>query len=153
MRRTKSAEDKQAPACPRLNPVRLYRSRDRVESGLVTGRGSRLAPAVLSRTHDVACLLFDDDLSFNMRSASDSCWSFSLCDGQYDMEMSDSESDQDDLASSNAKHRADASLLQELDIASRQDTANYKPNPWSIAKANAASRPRASPTHHPCETG
>lgn len=35
----------------------------------------------------------------------------------------------------------DAKLLQELDLTSRQDTAQYKPNPWSIAKVNAASRP------------
>ncbi|TFY81980.1 hypothetical protein EWM64_g2026 [Hericium alpestre] len=44
-------------------------------------------------------------------------------------------------ASSQTKVSEDAKLLASLDIAGRQDEAVYKPNPWSIAKANAASRP------------
>ncbi|KZT20861.1 hypothetical protein NEOLEDRAFT_816718 [Neolentinus lepideus HHB14362 ss-1] len=34
----------------------------------------------------------------------------------------------------------DARLLQEMDLTAREDTAQYKANPWSIAKINAASR-------------
>lgn len=45
------------------------------------------------------------------------------------------------LASESARS-ADAKLMQELDLASRRDEAHYKPNPWTIAKANAAVRPR-----------
>jgi hypothetical protein len=33
-------------------------------------------------------------------------------------------------------------ILQQIDLAAREDSAQYKPNPWSIAKVNAASRPR-----------
>ncbi|TCD67357.1 hypothetical protein EIP91_000224 [Steccherinum ochraceum] len=35
----------------------------------------------------------------------------------------------------------DAKLLEELDLTSRQDQAVFKPNPWTIAKVNASSRP------------
>ncbi|KAI0088314.1 hypothetical protein BDY19DRAFT_994222 [Irpex rosettiformis] len=35
----------------------------------------------------------------------------------------------------------DSRLIQQMDLASRRDEAVYKPNPWSIAKMNAASRP------------
>ncbi|KAI6006840.1 hypothetical protein EDD15DRAFT_2207285 [Pisolithus albus] len=33
-----------------------------------------------------------------------------------------------------------SSLLRDIDLSSRQETVNYKPNPWSIAKINARSR-------------
>ena len=33
-------------------------------------------------------------------------------------------------------------MLQQIDLAVREDSAQYKPNPWSIARVNAASRPR-----------
>ena len=76
------------------------------------------------------------------KSAKDACWSFSLRDYNYadDFSSSDDSDDAED-GSGTAHPRSEANLLQELDIASRQDTANYRPNPWSIAKANAASRP------------
>lgn len=35
---------------------------------------------------------------------------------------------------------ADAKLIQELDLSSRPDEALYKPNPWTIARVNAANR-------------
>lgn len=55
---------------------------------------------------------------------------------------SDSDSHPEASLSSTTEHLTDdAKLLQELDLTSRQDTAQYKPNPWSIAKVNAASRP------------
>ncbi|KDQ60445.1 hypothetical protein JAAARDRAFT_205391 [Jaapia argillacea MUCL 33604] len=40
----------------------------------------------------------------------------------------------------------DARLLHEIDLSIREDTAVYKPNPWSIAKINAASRPPVDPS-------
>lgn len=47
----------------------------------------------------------------------------------------------------------DARLIQQMDLSSRQDEAVFKANPWSIAKVNAATRPRqqpkASPAAHP----
>ena len=33
-------------------------------------------------------------------------------------------------------------MLQQIDLAAREDSAQYKPNPWSIARVNAASRSR-----------
>ncbi|KZP20175.1 hypothetical protein FIBSPDRAFT_954788 [Athelia psychrophila] len=36
----------------------------------------------------------------------------------------------------------DAQLLKDLDLSTRSETVEYKPNPWNIAKINAASRPR-----------
>ncbi|KAI6038362.1 hypothetical protein EDC04DRAFT_1996785 [Pisolithus marmoratus] len=33
-----------------------------------------------------------------------------------------------------------SSLLRDIDLSSRQETVDYKPNPWSIAKINARSR-------------
>lgn len=38
---------------------------------------------------------------------------------------------------------ADAKLMQDLDISVRHDEARYKPNPWTIAKVNAAARLRS----------
>jgi hypothetical protein len=37
-------------------------------------------------------------------------------------------------------------MLQQIDLAAREDSAQYKPNPWSIARVNAASRPRQPTT-------
>lgn len=36
----------------------------------------------------------------------------------------------------------DARLMKQMDLSSRQDQAVYKPNPWSIAQVNAATRPQ-----------
>ncbi|KIK25687.1 hypothetical protein PISMIDRAFT_333487 [Pisolithus microcarpus 441] len=33
-----------------------------------------------------------------------------------------------------------SSLLRDIDLSSRRETVDYKPNPWSIAKINARSR-------------
>lgn len=54
----------------------------------------------------------------------------------------------------------DARFMLDLDLSSRHDEAVFKPNPWSIAKVNAAVRPRptasdaplaskSSPKNHP----
>jgi hypothetical protein len=56
----------------------------------------------------------------------------------------DSESDPDSEAETNSKvdlPSDDTRLIQELDISSRHETVEYKPNPWSIARINAISRP------------
>ncbi|KAI1798378.1 hypothetical protein LXA43DRAFT_26434 [Ganoderma leucocontextum] len=77
-------------------------------------------------------------------------WSFSLRSNNYhhDTSSSDDGSDSDDqcpqVPSSTTGERTqpseEARLLGELDLASRTDAASYKPNPWTIAKANAAVR-------------
>ncbi|RPD65269.1 hypothetical protein L226DRAFT_609807 [Lentinus tigrinus ALCF2SS1-7] len=89
------------------------------------------------------------------RPASDSLWSFSLrshnaldyCsssdseDGHYDAPQEEPK-----VAGKSDPASEEARLLQELDIGSRTDDATYKPNPWSIAKANAATRaPKPDP--------
>ncbi|KAM5534706.1 hypothetical protein V8D89_011570 [Ganoderma adspersum] len=82
-------------------------------------------------------------------------WSFSLRSGNYLYGTSSSDDDSDDGLSRPAPDSActgektqpseEARLLGELDLASRTDSASYKPNPWTIAKANAAVRaPRPS---------
>ncbi|KAG1731048.1 uncharacterized protein EDB91DRAFT_1306757 [Suillus paluster] len=56
----------------------------------------------------------------------------------------DSESDSESEAETSSKANIpsdDSKLIQELDISSRHETVEYKPNPWSIARINAASRP------------
>ncbi|KAI8986784.1 hypothetical protein BD414DRAFT_578066 [Trametes punicea] len=82
------------------------------------------------------------------RSKADDCWSFTLrgrC--LADEDSSDDDSDEEDAkapaqtARTSAPSSEDSRLMGELDLASRLDTATYKPNPWSIARANAASRP------------
>lgn len=67
-------------------------------------------------------------------------WSFSLRGGD------DTDSDGDDEDGTGATGAGaglsnDAQLLQELDISAREETVQYKANPWSIARVNAASRP------------
>ncbi|KAI0827019.1 hypothetical protein BC628DRAFT_1319052 [Trametes gibbosa] len=77
----------------------------------------------------------------------DSCWSFSLRGrGIGDIYPSDDDSEADgktEASSSNKPSNVseEARLLGELDLASRTDAATFKPNPWSIAKVNAATRP------------
>ncbi len=83
-------------------------------------------------------------------------WSFSLRSNNYHYDTSgsdDADDDDDDqcpipsttTARKKTQPSEEARLLGELDLASRTDAANYKPNPWTIAKANAAVRaPRLS---------
>ena len=61
-----------------------------------------------------------------------------------------SESDSDDCAAllKNNLISPEAQLLKDLDLSSRHETVEYKPNPWNIAKMNAVSRTtRPSPDH------
>lgn len=60
-------------------------------------------------------------------------WIFTLRDC-----AQDSDSDSDDT---NRKQSSDSDILKTMDLSSREDAAHYKPNPWAIAKMNAACRP------------
>jgi hypothetical protein len=48
--------------------------------------------------------------------------------------------DSSQIDSAHRNQGSEALLLNDLDLSSRQETVVYKPNPWSIAKINAASR-------------
>lgn len=73
------------------------------------------------------------DWSFSLRSAT----GFS---GDAESDDDNEESVGDARASSYLSSSSRA--LQQIDLAAREDSAHYRPNPWSIAKVNAASRPR-----------
>jgi len=65
----------------------------------------------------------------------DSVWSFDIRSGNpHDL----SDSDSDDVLIDNPC--SDGSTLVDNPLSEDNDTAVYKPNPWSIAKINAASR-------------
>ena len=72
---------------------------------------------------------------------SDSNWAFNLRSYQRD----DSDSEGGDHAPSIT---TDAQLSKDLDLSSRHEEVVYKPNPWNIAKINAASRRKIS-AHSP----
>jgi hypothetical protein len=63
-------------------------------------------------------------------------WAFNLRTRQ----LNDSDSEDGDGACPD-KISDDKQFLNDIDLSSRPETAQYKPNPWSIAKVNAASRP------------
>ena len=72
----------------------------------------------------------------------DTDWSFSLrSSGFFD---SDDDNEENVGNAGNYSHPPSSSskTLQQIDLAAREDSALYKPNPWSIARINAASRPR-----------
>ena len=69
--------------------------------------------------------------------AGSSDWSFTLR-----TTCNDSDTDDDDVRGGKG---SDIRLLKDLDLSAREDTAQFKPNPWAIAKMNAACRrPNAS---------
>ena len=57
--------------------------------------------------------------------------------------VSDSDSDVDPDV--DAAEYNDARLIREMDLSGRHETVEYRPNPWSIARINAASRPCPKP--------
>ena len=73
-------------------------------------------------------------------------WSRSLRYSNYSSSDSDSDTKppgrQSALGSSESTLSEDARLVRDLDLSSRRDDAVFKPNPWSIAKVNAAARSR-----------
>ncbi|KAI0711538.1 hypothetical protein C8Q76DRAFT_797815 [Earliella scabrosa] len=92
------------------------------------------------------------------KRGSDAGWAFSLRGrSAFEDDSSSSDSDDDgrnqdekseladqDVGNSDHTGSDDSRLLQELDLSSRTDAATYKPNPWSIARANAATRSKPS---------
>ena len=68
-------------------------------------------------------------------------WVFNLRDC-----AQDSESDED---GADTKRSSESDILKTMDLSSREDTAHYKPNPWAIAKLNAACRPPPPPPIQP----
>lgn len=54
------------------------------------------------------------------------------------------ESDDEDYPGNSGTENAD-SVADDLDLSRRTDTVDYKPNPWTIAKLNAASRGMKAP--------
>jgi hypothetical protein len=75
-------------------------------------------------------------------------WSFNLRTGNA---LSDDECDDnhDGLFQNSLSNEAD--FIRQIDLSSRQDNAEYKPNPWSIAKVNAACRPKPCNPHNPTD--
>ena len=75
-----------------------------------------------------------------------SAWSFNLrarpgC-------VSDTDSDAETDLGIGAGHHGEsneARLVREMDLSRRPETVQYRPNPWSIARINAASRPTSLP--------
>ncbi|KAF8622997.1 hypothetical protein AX15_006590 [Amanita polypyramis BW_CC] len=77
--------------------------------------------------------------------SSDSIWSFNLTtplDDGYS-------SNEDEQCRETASVQKENQLLKDLDISSRVETVNYRPNPFSIAKINAAARSRNVPSAIP----
>lgn len=64
-----------------------------------------------------------------------------------DVENASAASPSDVQSTHNIPMSDDSQFLKDLDLSSRQDNAQYKPNPWAIAKINAASRKAQSQTH------
>ncbi|KAI9457926.1 hypothetical protein HD554DRAFT_1758864 [Boletus coccyginus] len=72
-------------------------------------------------------------------SMATSDWCFSSYRGR-PVHVSDSDSDIDpDPGAKN--DTTDARLIREMDLSARHETVEYRSNPWSIARINAASRP------------
>lgn len=76
----------------------------------------------------------------------DTDWSFSLrsATGFFDEAQSDDDNEENGGDARTSSHLSSRSsqILQQIDLAAREDSAQYKPNPWSIARVNAASRSR-----------
>ncbi|TFK49985.1 hypothetical protein OE88DRAFT_303092 [Heliocybe sulcata] len=71
-----------------------------------------------------------------MSSRGSSDWSFNLRERAICLESDASDEEEPERPA----QTEDARLLKEMDLTTREDTAQYKANPWSIAKINAASR-------------
>lgn len=69
-------------------------------------------------------------------------WSHDLCSMARSDDDSNSDTGSPTAPSSASALSTDARLIQELDLSRRHDEALYKPNPWTIAKINAATRPQ-----------
>lgn len=79
----------------------------------------------------------------SVAASSDALWSRNLRTALYADSDSDNESPGQPAGANEIDEPViseDARILQALDLSSRQDEAVYKPNPWTIAKVNAATR-------------
>ncbi|KAG6902116.1 hypothetical protein C0995_004062 [Termitomyces sp. Mi166 len=76
--------------------------------------------------------------SRNRNNVKDSEWSFS-CRTTPHNAYSDSDSDREN-ENSGSMVSEESRLLNQFDLSTREETVQYKPNPFSIAKINAASR-------------
>ncbi|KAJ3906448.1 hypothetical protein F5879DRAFT_1021560 [Lentinula edodes] len=74
-----------------------------------------------------------------MPSAADA-WSFNLRNHNLDFSDSDSDFDSGDASSNIAPAFDETKLLNDFDLSTREETVIYKPNPFNIARINAASR-------------
>jgi hypothetical protein len=99
--------------------------------------GSRLRKLICHRHGGYYFLSFPGtSASFCLLATmSSSDWSFNLRTIHPD-DSEDSDSERQSTAVSE-----ETQLLKDLDLSSRQESVDYKPNPWNIAKINAASRP------------
>lgn len=85
------------------------------------------------------------------KPAPSSGWSYNLRSAAFCSDSDSSETSSPthavdtDATSSQPAISDDASLLKELDLSSRHDEAVFKPNPWTIARANAGSRTAVTP--------
>ncbi|GJJ10356.1 hypothetical protein Clacol_004582 [Clathrus columnatus] len=71
----------------------------------------------------------------------DTGWIFNLRDtSAYDAD-SDPELNENETTVVANKRPSHAQLLKDIDLSAREDTAVYKPNPWTIAQQNSACRP------------
>ncbi|KAF8656963.1 hypothetical protein AX16_002318 [Volvariella volvacea WC 439] len=74
------------------------------------------------------------------------CWVFNIRrDGYFpDSDDSDTEDATNPKSTTNEPSSEDARLMKEIDLGSREETVSYKPNPFSLAKINAATRAKPS---------
>ncbi|KAJ7361542.1 hypothetical protein DFH08DRAFT_1074514 [Mycena albidolilacea] len=79
-----------------------------------------------------------------MPSTTSDPWSFNLRSTKTNHD-SDSESDSNDDSNYTTTISEETRLLQDLDISHREETVVYKPNPFSLAKINAAARRSHAP--------
>ncbi|KAJ3812354.1 hypothetical protein F5876DRAFT_74932 [Lentinula aff. lateritia] len=81
-----------------------------------------------------------------MRSAADA-WSFNLRNHNLDSDFdsdSDPDSDSGDASLNIAPASDETKLLNDFDLSTREETVIFKPNPFNIARINAASRAQKS---------
>ncbi|KAJ4488059.1 hypothetical protein J3R30DRAFT_889300 [Lentinula aciculospora] len=71
-------------------------------------------------------------------------WSFNLRNHNFDSDSDDSDTDLENTSSTTAPTSDETKLVNDFDLSSREETVIYKPNPFSIAKINAASRAQKS---------
>ena len=73
-------------------------------------------------------------------------WSFSLLSNTGFPNNVDCDEDNEenlgDTGTSSRFSSGSSQILQQIDLAAREDSAQFNPHPWSIARVNAASRPR-----------